>query len=95
MVSDSVPQHLTSENLTMLRGVLREAGFEHAVLPESESQFTAAASMLIKKFQEGLILRGDLLVELELQFGKFQNIPAPEVQFMPRQAIQGLLVPGR
>jgi hypothetical protein len=95
MVSDTAPQHLTSENLAMLRGVLRDAGFEHAILPESERQFVAAASLLIKKFQEGLILRDELLLELELQFGKFQNTAAPKVAFMPQQAFQGLLVPGR
>ena len=95
MSSAQSPQHLTADNLTMLSGILRDAGFNMMAPDAGESLLTEAASMLIRKFQEGSILREELLVELEAHFASYRNAAVPSVHPGSRYAIQGLLVHGR
>ncbi|MDK1385244.1 hypothetical protein QN224_07475 [Sinorhizobium sp. 8-89] len=73
MSSSSDRQHLNSQNLRMLDGVLRRAGFRKTVMSGQQESLKTAAVFLVGRFQEGISDPDTLLAELEKQPG----LPAP------------------
>ncbi|MDK1492683.1 hypothetical protein QN219_21905 [Sinorhizobium sp. 7-81] len=69
MSSSSNRQHLNSQHLRMLDGVLRRAGFRKTVMSRQQESLKTAAVFLVGRFQEGISDPDTLLAELERQPG--------------------------
>lgn len=90
MSSTSDKPYLTSSDLDMLQGVLDAAGYKARIPAGDDETCNAAATLLIKLFQEGVTSPAMLLRALEYHFGKPKKQPKPVTPVCNRYAIQGL-----
>ncbi|MFA1627657.1 hypothetical protein ACDY96_34505 [Rhizobium mongolense] len=91
MSSETSIKYMTSDDLNLLQGVLKDAGYTDDVLFEQPRPFPIAARLLIGLFQEGTTSPAELTIQLERHFGKPKKeavmLGAPRFH---RFAIQGL-----
>ncbi|MBB3397920.1 MULTISPECIES: hypothetical protein [unclassified Rhizobium] len=80
---------LKSTDLTMLQGVLDEAGYCSASSLANPEGYNVAAKLLIERFQNGMTSADDLSRELERHFGKVLSAVSPPSFERTRASIQG------
>ena len=80
---------LNSSDLTMLRGVLDAAGYNSARSVAHPERYSAAAKLLIQRFQYGMTSADDLSRELERCFGEPISSKSPPSFERTRASIQG------
>ncbi len=80
---------LHSKDLTMLQDVLDAAGYNSARSVAHPERYSAAAKLLIERFQRGMTSAYDLSKELERCFGKPMSAKSPPSFQRTRASIQG------
>ncbi|AJD45791.1 hypothetical protein RGR602_PC01767 (plasmid) [Rhizobium gallicum bv. gallicum R602sp] len=91
MSSETSIRYMTSDDLNLLQGVLKDAGYTDDVLFEQPRPFPIAARLLIGLFQEGTTSPAELTIQLERHFGKPRKEAVTlAVPRFHRFAIQGL-----
>ncbi|MBB3318181.1 hypothetical protein FHT97_004519 [Rhizobium sp. BK399] len=84
---------LHSRDLTMLQGVLEEAGYNSAKSVAHPERYDLAAKLLIQRFQGGMTSADDLTRELKRVLGTTISAMSPPSFERTRASIQGLPLP--